>query len=524
MSKVLVTEQVAREAIDALTGRGCEVDVKLDLSPDELIKTIPPYDALIVRSATKVTPELLDAAENLKVIGRAGVTVDNIDIESCGEHNVVVCNAPTSNIISAAEHTMALMLAAARNVVPASNLVHSGEWKRHEFMGTELYGKTLAIFGLGRIGSLVAERAKAFGMNVIAYDPYCSIERAQAVDVELVDNVDEAIEAADVISVHLPRTSDTIKMFGPDEFAKMRTGVILINAARGDIFDLDSLADFVAAGKIGAVALDVFSEEPCYSSPMHEFENTVLTPHISAVTAEAQVRAGQQIAQYVWDALEGAIVPTSITATAVPPEVIGYLRPYTNACRYMGKILLQILGKLPKTLRLTLEGSLADLDGNVLSAGLLDGFMEYEHGRTSSVNDVLERAERHGINLVWTTNEHTSDYSSAVRVKADNAEISMTIFGTDMAPRIISLMGYSIDIAPAQNSLIFEYADGPGRIGVIGTILGDAGINITTMQIGTKPEEKCSLVYINVEGDVTDAICDQLKEAIDFKNLWRISL
>lgn len=520
--KVLVTEEIADEAIAALKGRGYEVDVKLDLSPDELKEIIAPYNALVVRSGTLVTDELLEAAPNLKVIGRAGVTVDNIDLQAAAVHDVIVCNAPTSNIVSAAEHTMALMLAATRRICQANTLVHSGSWRRHCFMGTELYGKTLAIFGLGRVGSAVAERARAFGMNLVAYDPYCSAERAAKLDVDLCDDFDAVISKADVITVHLPRTSDTVGMFGAKEFAKMKKGVVLINSARGGIFDLDALADFIAAGKIAAAAIDVFEEEPCLDSPLHEFDNAILTPHISAVTKEAQIRAGEEIAEYVWAGLEGSIVPTAILPTMLPAEVIDELRPYVNACSLAAKILRDMLGRVPRSVKLTCEGTLSEADPAPLVAGLVDGFVSYKESSATSPDDAFARAQRHGIDVTCDTQESAREFASAIQIEADGAELAMTLFGLDMAPRIISMMGYRIDIAPAQHSLVFEYIDAPGRIGTIGTILGDAGVNITTMQIGTKIKERCALVYINVEHAVDDATMQALKDAIDFKSMWSI--
>lgn len=522
--KVLVTEEVAQEAISALEGRGYEVDVRLGLSPEELVGAIEPYDALIVRSATKVTDELLDAAKNLKIIGRAGVTVDNIDIASAAEHDVVVCNAPSSNIISAAEHTMALMLAAARMIPQANALMHEGKWQRHRFMGTELYGKTLAIFGIGRVGTAVAERARAFGMRLVGYDPYCSEERASFLDIELLSDIDEVIEQADFITVHLPRTSDTVGMFGPKEFAKMKTGVVLINSARGGIYDIDALADFVAAGKIAAAAIDIFEEEPCLDSPLHELDNVILTPHISAVTKEAQVRAGEQIAEYVWEGLEGSIVPTAIQATVLPPEVIDDMRPYANACRLMGRMSVEVLGRIPKRLNVSLEGKLAEANPDMLAAGLLDGIISYKNVAGATLEDTVARAQRHGIAVTTSAVEDARGFESAVRVKADSAEFAMTLYGLENAPRIIAMMGYDVDIAPAQCSIVFEYVDGPGKVGTIGTILGEAGINITTMQIGTKPEEQCALVWMNVEGEVTEDVIARLKSAIDLKNIWHLTL
>lgn len=522
--KVLVAEEVADEAISALKARGYEVDVRTDLSPEELQEVIAPYDALVVRSATKVTKELLEAAENLKVVGRAGVTVDNIDLEAAADHGIIVCNAPNSNIISAAEHTMGLMLAAARMIPQANESVHRGEWHRHRFMGTELYGKTLAIFGLGRVGSAVAERAAAFGMYLIAYDPYCSEERAASLDVQLYDNIDDILAQADFITVHLPRTADTLGMFGRKEFSKMKTGVVLINSARGGIYDVEALADFVAAGKIGAAAIDVFEDEPCHDSPLHELGNVIITPHISAVTREAQVRAGEQIAEYVWQGLEGSIVPTAINPTVLPPEVIDDLRPYARAAKMMGGMLVDFLGHTPKSLTITLEGTISDADPDMIIAGVVDGIVAYKNIGTPSIGETMERAERHGITISVQSDFNARGFSSAVRIQADEAEVACTLYGLDKVARLINVMGYDTDITPAQQSLIFEYVDAPGRVGVIGTVLGEANINITTMQIGTKPAEKCALVYMNVEGDVNEDVLAKLREAVDLKNIWHLTM
>lgn len=523
--KILVTEKIAEEGLDVLRKRGYQVDVKLELTPEELREVIAPYEALIVRSQTRVDAELLAAAKKLQIIGRAGVTVDNIDIEAASEAGVVVCNAPTSNIVSAAEQTMALILACARKIPQANASMHAGEWVRSDFTGVELYNKTIAIFGLGRIGGLVAERARAFGMKLVGYDPYCSPERADQLGVALCDTVEEAIVQADFITVHLPKTVDTIGMFGPEQFAQMKDGVILVNAARGGIYDVDSLADFVAAGKIAAVGIDVYEEEPCTDSPLHPFANAILTPHIAAVTKEAQVRAGTQIAEYVWAGLEGSIVPTAINVSALPPEVIDQVGPYVPACKMMGRILAQMLGGTPKYLQVELAGALSKSDPAILKAGALDGILSYRRQSTVTVANVDAMAKRHGITVETSSVADAQEYASSVKVTADGCEVAATLYGIEQTPRIVSLLGYKIDIAPAKESLVFEYVDAPGRIGTIGTILGAAGVNITTMQIGTKPEEQCALVYMNVEGDVTEEVLGQLRDAItDLKNLWVIQL
>ena len=394
--KVLVADRIAKEGIDVLRDKGYDVDVKLDLTEDELAAQIAPYDAIVVRSATPVTRRVIEAAENLKIIGRAGVGVDTIDLDAATERGVIVCNAPTSNIMSAAEHTMALMLACARQLPQANASMHEGKWERSKFLGKELYEKTLAIFGLGRIGGLVAERARAFGMKIIGHDPYCSPERADQLGVELFERVEDVLARADFITVHLPKTPETIGMFGPEEFAAMKDGVVLINAARGGIYNVKSLSDFVAAGKIFAAGIDMFEEEPCTGSPLHEFDNVLLTPHLGASTHEAQVRAGVQIAEYVSSGLEGSIVPTALNMTLVPPEMMDAVGPYVPACQMMGRILAQILGCIPKTLRVEAAGTIANADASILVAGALDGILAYRRAGSVTPVNVESVAVRHG--------------------------------------------------------------------------------------------------------------------------------
>ncbi len=521
---ILVTERIADEGLESLRKRGYAVDVRLDLTPDELIATIPPYDALIVRSGTTVDEAVIDAAENLKIIGRAGVTVDNIDIDAATARNIIVCNAPTSNIISAAEHAFALMLAAARRLPQANASMKRGEWDRTDFVGTELYGKTLAIFGLGRIGELMAQRARAFGMKLVAYDPYCSLERAEHLGVRLYDSIDEILPVADYISVHLPRTADTYHMCGPEQFAAMKDGVIVVNAARGGIYDVDALADFVAAGKVVGAALDVYEEEPCHDSPLHGLDAAVLTPHIAAVTKEAQVRAGMQIAEAVWAGLEGSIVPTAINSSPLPPEVLNVLGPYVPACKMMGRMLAQILGTTPKLLNVTLEGTISSADVSKLVSAALDGLLPDRKTSTVTAPNAVTMAARYGIHVETDASTDAREYAAAVRLEADGVEVAATLYGVEQRPRIISLLGYKIDIVPTAHALVFEYVDAPGRIGAIGTVLGNAGVNITTMQIGTSEDAACALVYMNVEGTIDEEVLAQLHESIELKNLWHLSL
>jgi len=525
MAKVLISEKLADEGIAILKEKGHEVDVKLDLTPEELVATIPGYDALIVRSATQATREVIEAGTELRVIGRAGVGIDNVDVTAATERGIIVCNAPFSNIISAAEQTMCLMLACARKTAQANASMHAGKWERGKFTGTELYEKTLAIFGLGRIGSLVAERARGFGMKLIGYDPYCSPERAEEMGITLFDTVEEIVPQADFITVHLPKTKETIGMFGPEQYAAMKDGVILVNTARGGIYNIDSLADFIAAGKIAAAGIDVYEKEPCTESPLHEFENITLTPHLGASTKEAQKRAGTQIAEYVAAGLDGSIVATAVNMAPVPPEVMDTVGPYVPACQMLGLLLSQINGgATPKTLNITAAGTLAEADLSILSAGALGGLLARKG--ITSVTPVNSEAValRHGIEVKTASKNDAAEYASTVSLNAGGIEASCTLAGAAQTPRIVSLLGYTMEVVPSANSLIMEYDDSPGMIGAIGTVLGKEKINITTMQVGFNPKERHALIFMNVEGDVNEGVLDKLRSALELKNLWSIKL
>lgn len=522
--KVLVSDKLAQAGIDILRERGYEVDVKLGMTSEQLIETIPPYDALIIRSATKVTPQVIKAAKNLKIIGRAGVGVDNVAVAEATEQGIIVCNAPTSNIVSAAEQTMALMLAAARKTAAADRSMKAHRWERGSFVGTELYEKTLAIFGLGRIGGLVAERAKGFGMKLIGYDPYCSSERAESLGVTVFNSIDDILPQADFITVHLPKTKETIGMFGPNEYAAMKDGVILVNAARGGIFNIKSLADFIAAGKVEACGIDVWEDEPCTDSPLHEFDQAVLTPHLGASTKEAQLRAGTQIAEYVAAGLEGSIVPTAVNMAPMPPEVLDTVGPYVPACQMMGSMLAQIKNDIPSNLSITAAGALHGCDLSILTTGALDGVLSYKSSSHVTPVNAEAVARRHGIKVSTDSKPMADEYASTVLLQADDLSMACTLSGAAQSPRIVSLLGYKIDIVAQKYSLIFEYIDAPGRIGTIGTILGDAGVNITTMQIGNKENASTALVYMNIEQEVGEQVILQLRQALDLENLWYIRL
>lgn len=524
--RVLITEEIDPAGISVLKTRGLDVDIKIGLSEEDLAACIGDYDGLIVRSHTQVTRNVIEAAgDRLKIIGRAGVSVDNIDLEGATERGIIVCNAPNSNIMSAAEHAMALILSCARNVPQANASMHEGQWNPGAFKGCELYEKTLAIFGLGRVGGLVAQRAASFGMNLVGYDPYCSKERAATLGVEMYEDIQDLLPLADFITVHMPKTAETANMFGPEQFAAMKDGVIIVNVSRDGIFDEKSMADFIAAEKIAAVGFDVLENEPCETSPLHEFENAILTPHIGAVTVEAQRRAGVQIATFVAQGLAGSLVPTAVNMSHVPPEVMDKFGPYLTAARMMGRIISQIEPDMPRKLTLTARGTLASADTNIILASALKGILAYKNVGSVTGSNAEAVAQRHGIEATCASHVNAFGYDSSLSLETAENSIACTLYGTDRPARVISLFGYSFDIEPAAQSIILRYVDAPGRMGVIGTILGRAGVNITTMQIGKREDSESAVVYLNIEGDVSDNVLEELRASIDgLQDLWYVKL
>lgn len=527
--KVLVTEKISVEGLNLLEDDGYEVNVKMGLTLEELIAVIPGHEALIVRSATKVPREVIEAAVDLKIIGRAGVGVDNIDVEAATEHGIIVCNAPTSNIVSAAEQTMALMLSVARNTAQANASMHEGKWERGDFVGSELIDKTLAIFGLGRIGSLVAERAAGFGMNLIGYDPYCSPERAAHLGVTLYDDMNDILPLADFITVHLPKTKETIGMFSAEQYAAMKDGVYLINCARGGIYNIDSLADFLAAGKIGGAAIDVWEREPCTSSPLHEFDNVVMTPHLGASTKEAQRRAGTQIAEYVSLGLQGRMVPTALNVAPTPPEVMEAVGPYIPACQMAGSVIAQLAREGISSLEVMVNGALANYDVRVLATAALRAiFAESSDDPVNFVNaDYI--AEQRDVDVKVDQDVESGEYANMIRFEAKVGEqvidISVTISGPNAEPRIVSIFGYDLDLIPGDNMMILMYEDKPGKLGQIGTITGKYDINISTMELGNSGREGgIALVLMNVDHLVPKEVREEIAKAVELKDAWYISL
>lgn len=528
--KVLAAEKISQRGLDQLAQK-YDVDLKLNLTPEELVAAIPAYDALIVRSATQVTRDIIEAGTNLKIIGRAGVGVDNVDIAAATERGIIVCNAPTSNIVSAAEQTMALMLACARKTPQACASMKAGKWERSKFTGTELFEKTLAIFGLGRIGSLIAERAKAFDMRVIAFDPYASEARAQQLGVELMTDIDEIIKQADVITVHLPKTKETIGMFDKSKLPLFRDGVILINAARGGIYDEDMLVEGLESGKIGAVGIDVYEKEPCTESPLIAYDNAILTPHLGASTKEAQARAGIQIADYVDLGLQGRMVATAVNVTPVPADVMEKVRPYINLAQDMGTILAQLIRGGIEKVTVTSVGALAELDTRIVVTAALKGLLSEVTSDPVNFVNANYLAETRGIAYEEVKRPEIYDYTSLLMVEVETAKGSVKICGSCIGktatPRIINLLGYDIDIVPAKHMAFFLYPDRPGVIGKIGTVLGSANSNVASMQVGRNEAGDQALMALTVDAPLSAAVLTELtssSQGAPMDEAWYVQL
>ncbi|MDP2181290.1 MAG: phosphoglycerate dehydrogenase [Actinomycetota bacterium] len=525
--KVLVAEKIAASGIEMLKGE-FEVDVKTDLTPEQLVAEIGVYDALIVRSATKATREVIEAGVNLKIIGRAGVGVDNVDVQAATERGIIVCNAPTSNIVSAAEQTIALMLAQARSIPQANASMKEGKWERSKFTGTEVYEKTLAVFGLGRIGSLVVERARGLGMKIVGFDPYITPDRAAAMGVELYGSVDDLLPLADFITVHLPKTKETIGMFGAEQFAKMKDGVRLINTARGGIYQMEALADALRSGKVASAGIDVFEVEPCTDSPLIEFPNVVLTPHLGASTEEAQDRAGEQIADFVAAGLRGEMVPTAVNIAPVAPDVYEKVGPYIQLAENLGKLMAQTARGGIESLNISFIGGLAEVDTRILKTAVLKGLLTVASAESINFVNADYYAEQRGIQVSETKRAETHDYVSLITVKSATptgpVAAGATLVGKRDEPRLVSLYQHDIDMTPSQFMAFFIYDDRPGMIGKVGTLLGAHEINIASMQVGRTTVGGEALMGINIDTPVPAELLEQIVGEAGINDAWSVEL
>jgi D-3-phosphoglycerate dehydrogenase len=512
---VLIAEELSPATVEAL---GPDFEIRQINGADraELIPAIADVDAILIRSATKVDAEALAAAKKLKVVARAGVGLDNVDVKAATQAGVMVVNAPTSNIVSAAELAVALLLATARRVPAADLSLKNGEWKRSKFSGVELFEKTVGIVGLGKIGVLVAQRLAAFGMNVIAYDPYVQAGRAAQMGVRLA-SLDELLAASDFISVHLPKTPETIGLIGDEQLHKVKPEVIIVNAARGGIVDEQALYSALKEGRVAAAGLDVFAKEPCTDSPLFEFENVVATPHLGASTDEAQEKAGIAVAKSVRLALSGELVPDAVN---VQGGVIAEdVRPGIALTEKLGRIFTALAGGVAQQLDVEVRGEITQYDVKVLELAALKGvFADVVEDNVSYVNAPLLAAER-GLEVRLVTDHDSPEHRNLITLRgtlADGAQVSVsgTLVGVKQSERLVEIDGFDLEVELAEHLAFLSYEDRPGIVGTVGRILGESDINIAGMQVSRDRKGGKALVALSVDSSISPAVLDDIRTAV----------
>jgi D-3-phosphoglycerate dehydrogenase len=521
--RVLIADKLSQAGVDAL-GRDYDVDVRTGLSKAALADIIGEYHAVVVRSATTIDADLIAAADRLQVVARAGIGVDNIDIAAATARGIIVCNAPLSNTVSAAEHTIALLLALARRIPSADHSLRSGAWERSSFQGTELHGRTLGVMGLGRVGTLVAQRCAAFGMKLIAYDPYVSAERAAHLGAELVTSPQRLCEVADVITVHLPRTADTEGIIGAAELAALGPEGMLVNTARGGIVDEAALAQALSDGTLGGAALDVFAAEPTTDSPLFGLPNVVVTPHLGASTKQAQDKAGLMVAEAVDLALRGEFVPSAVNMQ-VSAAVTDQVRAFMGLADKLGRMFTALHEGVTSAITIEYRGRIAEEDTSALNLATVKGLLsDVVDEPVSYVNAPLLADER-GLKLTTMTSSAPRDYVSLMRLTADGENaVSGTLTGPRNRERLVELWGFEIDMEPGEHMLFFRYVDRPGIIGIMGSELGSADVNIATMQVGRQEMGGEALIAMTVDSAVDAELTRRVARIIGASEARTISL
>ncbi|MCF6386884.1 phosphoglycerate dehydrogenase [Mycobacterium sp. MBM] len=522
---VLIADKLAASTVAAL---GDQVEVRWVDGPDrpKLLAAVADADALLVRSATTVDAEVIAAAPKLKIVARAGVGLDNVDVDAATARGVLVVNAPTSNIHSAAEHALALLLSAARQVPAADATLREHTWKRSSFSGTEIFGKTVGVVGLGRIGQLVAARLAAFGTHIVAYDPYVSSARAAQIGIELV-SLDDLLSRADFISVHLPKTKETAGLLGKENLAKTKPGVIIVNAARGGLIDEQALADAITSGHVRAAGLDVFSTEPCTDSPLFELPQVVVTPHLGASTAEAQDRAGTDVAASVKLALAGEFVPDAVNVGggAVGEEVA----PWLDLVRKLGLLVGSLAEAAPVSLSVQVRGELASEDVEILRLSALRGLFSAVVDEQVTFVNAPALAKDRGVTAEISTASESPNHRSVVDVRAVYADggalnVAGTLSGPQLVEKIVQINGRNLDLRAEGYNLIVNYTDQPGALGKIGTLLGGAEVNILAAQMSQDASGDSATVMLRVDTDVPEDVRAAIASAVGATTLEVVDL
>lgn len=515
MPKVLITDPIAQDGIDLLS-RGAEADVRLGPSLDELLELIKGYEALVVRSQTKVTSEVIEAGKRLQVVGRAGVGVDNIDLEAATRRGVVVVNAPLGNTISAAEHTIALMLALARRLPEACASLRSGRWERKQFVGVELRGKTLGIIGLGQVGTEVARRARAMEMRVLAQDPYVPPERAQSLGVEMV-SLDEVLQQSDFISLHVPVTPATRDLLGEEQLAKVKPGARIVNTARGALIDEEALVRAIDDGRVAGAAIDVFRKEPPDESPLVTHDRIIVTPHLGASTTEAQERVAVDVAEQVLTVLRGEPALYAVNAPLVSAETMAVLRPFLDVAERTASLATQLCEGQLRSVELEYLGEIANHDVTPLKAAAIKGLLAPVSEENVTIVNANLVAEHRGLHIT----EHTGpseDYPNLVSVRLTTEDGPTTVAGTAFhdGTHIVRVGDFWVDIPPGDGYLLIcENLDRPGMVGIVGTFLGQHDINISFMRLGREQVRGRALMVLGLDDDMSPELLRELEAVPD---------
>lgn len=524
--KVLISDPLAEEGLKVLEKRKIAFDCKSKVSPEELKKIIGDYDALIIRSGTKATADIIASADKLKVIGRAGVGVDNVDIEAASLKGIVVMNTPGGNTISTAEHTVSMLLALNRNIPQANASMKSGAWDRKSFSSRELAGKCLGIIGLGRIGIEVAKRAQAFRMKIVAHDPFLSPKKAQQLDIELVE-VDDMFGKIDFLTVHTPLTAQTKHMISTKQFAQMKKGVKILNCARGGIVDEAALLKAIEDGIVAGAALDVFESEPPKDSPLVAMDCVIATPHLGASTAEAQINVAVEIAEQVADVLEGKGVRNALNYPCLEGDVYAVLEPYISLSEKLGSFAAQIISGHIHKVSIKYSGEIVNHDIAPVTLALIKGLLSFKLGESVNFVNAPILAKERGIEITETKVLENEKFSNLITVEVDTDKgqsvVSGTLFAKDK-PRIVRINKFYIDTIPEGNVLITNNVDSPGIVGRVGTILGNNNVNIAAMTFGKTGPSGHSMVVLNVDSEITDDVLEEIKKCENVSDATVIKL
>ncbi|HET9522483.1 MAG TPA: phosphoglycerate dehydrogenase [Candidatus Limnocylindrales bacterium] len=522
--RILVAEPIAAEGV-AILKAAHEVDDRSGASREDLLAVLPDYDALVVRSQVKVDAPMIAAGTRLQVIGRAGVGVDNVDLDAATRAGITVVNAPTGNTIAAAEHTLALLYGIARKIAAADASLRRGEWKRAQFTGLELRGRTIGIVGLGKIGQAIAARARAMEMTVLASDPFVTAEQAAHHGVELVP-LDDLLARADVVSVHVPLSRATKNLISTDQLARMKPGAILLNVARGGVIDEGAVAEALRSGHLGGAGIDVFETEPPTGSPLLDAPNTLLTPHLGASTAEAQVAVAEEVADQVLDVLAGRSARYAVNAPLLTPETAQALAPYLPLAEILGGFFAQFCRTGVRTLTLEIGGELSAFDGSPLTAAVLRGLLETSTTERVNLVNAGALAKARGITVVERKTPEAGAYAALLTLSGESDGRTTTVAGTVAGgePRLTRLNEYPLDMEPAAVMLITRHRDRPGMIGRVGQILGAADVNISAMHLGRTAPRADALMVLALDDDVPASVADEIRAHEAVLDLWTIRM